>query len=87
MSWIFFLFFLIVTIIFFYFLRIYFKGAQCRIKHSLKGKVIIVTGASSGIGKESALDLVRHGAHVILGCRNELKTKRAMESLNEEEKN
>ena len=86
MSWIFFIFFLIITIIIIYFLRIYFKGAQCRIKHSLKGKVIIVTGASSGIGKESALDLVKHGAHVILGCRNELKTKRAMESLNEEEK-
>ena len=67
-------------------MRIYFRGAQCRIKHSMKGKVVIITGASAGIGKESALDLVKHGAQVILGCRNELKTKKAMESLTEEEK-
>ena len=46
---------------------------------------MIVTGASAGIGKESALDLVKHGAQVILACRNEAKTKQAMKSLNEEE--
>jgi len=52
----------------------------------MEGKVIIITGASSGIGKESAIDLVKHGAQVILACRNENKTKKAMESLNEEER-
>ena len=79
------LLFLIITIAILYCLRIYFKGGQCKIKHSMKGKVIIVTGASAGIGKESALDLVRQGGQVILGCRNEQKTKEAMKSLNEEE--
>ena len=49
-----------------YFLRIYFKGAQCRIKHSLKGKVIIVTGASSGIGRSAAIYFLNCGANVIL---------------------
>ena len=52
----------------------------------MKGKVIIITGASAGIGKESALDLAKHGAQVILACRNEAKTKEAMKSLNDEEK-
>ena len=81
-----FIFTLIIIIIILYFLRKYFRGGQCNIKHSMKGKVVIVTGASAGIGKESALDLAKHGAQVILGCRNELKTKKAMESLTEEEK-
>lgn len=77
---------LIISVIVLYFLRIFFKGAQCKIKHSMKGKVIIVTGASSGIGKESAIDLVKQGGEVILACRNEAKTKQAMKDLNEEEK-
>ena len=79
---------LIVLIIIFilFFLRKYLRGGQCKSKHSMEGKVVIITGASSGIGKESAIDLVKHGAQVILACRNEKKTKRAMESLNDEQK-
>ena len=76
----------LIIIILVYFLRIYFKGGQCKTKHSLEGKVIIVTGASAGIGKESALDLAKHGAQVILACRNEAKTNEAMKSLSDEEK-
>ena len=52
----------------------------------MKGKVIVVTGASAGIGKESAIDLVKQGGEVILACRNEKKTTEAMKNLNEEEK-
>ena len=79
---------LIALIIIFalFFLRKYLRGGQCKSKHSMEGKVVIITGASSGIGKESAIDLVKHGARVILACRNEKKTKKAMESLNEQEK-
>ena len=76
----------LIAIFILFLLRKYFKGGQCKSKHSLEGKVIIITGASSGIGRESAIDLVKHGAQVILACRNEKKTKKAMESLNDEEK-
>ncbi|CAD5118033.1 DgyrCDS6773 [Dimorphilus gyrociliatus] len=46
------------------------EHAVCQSTTSLEGKVTIVTGGNSGIGKESVRDFVRRGAKVILACRN-----------------
>ena len=42
---------------------------------SQKGKSIIITGGTSGIGYESALALCRYGADVTIAARNAEKGK------------
>jgi retinol dehydrogenase-12 len=48
---------------------------------NLAGKVAIVTGANTGIGKVTARELLKNGAKVYIACRNEEKANRAMDEL------
>ena len=53
----------------------------------MKDKNVIVTGANCGIGYETALELAKRGARVILACRDETKAKQACDKIKEESKN
>jgi len=47
----------------------------------MAGKTCLITGASSGIGKETALGVARLGAHVVMACRNKQKGESAIEEI------
>jgi NAD(P)-dependent dehydrogenase (short-subunit alcohol dehydrogenase family) len=47
----------------------------------LTGKVIIVTGANSGLGFESTKELTRKGARVVMACRNMDKARSALHQI------
>ena len=51
---------------------------------SMSGTICIVTGANSGIGKETALGLAQMGARVVMVCRNVEKGKAALEEIRRE---
>lgn len=47
----------------------------------LQGKVAIVTGANTGIGRVTACNLALRGAHVFLACRSRVKTLPVLEEI------
>ncbi|MBR1526900.1 MAG: SDR family oxidoreductase [Prevotella sp.] len=49
--------------------------------YSLEGKTILVTGASSGIGRATAIECAKLGANVIVTARNEEKLRKTLDAL------
>jgi len=48
---------------------------------TMKGSIVLITGANSGLGLEFSRHMARTGAHVILACRNRQKGMAAMEKI------
>ena len=51
---------------------------------SLSGKTILVTGASSGIGRETAIACSRMGARLVITARNQERLQATLDQLNPE---
>ncbi|XP_066905143.1 retinol dehydrogenase 14 [Halyomorpha halys] len=59
----------------------------CFSKKDMNGKTVIVTGANSGIGMETTLDLAKRGARVIMACRNMIEATKVRNTIAREAKN
>lgn len=55
----------------------YFKGGVCWSKTLLNDKIVIITGANSGIGFETAVELAKRKAKVIIACRSQENGEKA----------
>lgn len=65
---------------------IFYMNIRCIMNDNEKdmnNKIVIITGANSGIGKETAIALARKGARVIMLCRNIEKAEKAMNDIKE----
>lgn len=63
------------------------QGEKFRNPIQADGKVVIITGSNTGIGKETALELAKRKATVYLACRDLAKCEEARKSIILESKN
>jgi NADP-dependent 3-hydroxy acid dehydrogenase YdfG len=52
--------------------------------NNIKGKVVVITGASSGLGEETARHLAEKGASVVLGARRSDRIESLADEINSE---
>lgn len=53
----------------------------------MNGQIIMITGATAGIGKATALEIARRGAHVVLVGRDEVKSQDVAHMIQQETHN
>lgn len=61
--------------------RKHFEGGQFTKDVQITGKVVIITGCNTGIGKETALDLAKRGGRVYMACRSLSKCEVARKEI------
>ncbi|XP_018014694.1 retinol dehydrogenase 14 isoform X2 [Hyalella azteca] len=67
-----------VVIIAYYFNR---KVTYCKNFTRLDGRTVVMTGATSDVGKEAARQFVSRGCRLVLGCRDVMRGERVAEEL------
>lgn len=52
--------------------------------NDMTGKIVIVTGANSGMGLATTSELAKSGAHVIMACRSQARGEAALRQAQQE---
>jgi len=53
----------------------------------MKGKICMITGANSGIGKTTAIGLAKMGATIVMICRNKERGEQALNDIRRKSNN
>src|SRR5579863_10051820 len=51
------------------------------VQPNMQGKIVLVTGANSGLGYETTKALAKMGAHLVMVCRNRAKGEAAQAKI------
>jgi NAD(P)-dependent dehydrogenase (short-subunit alcohol dehydrogenase family) len=57
------------------------KGVDCMIKRDLRGRIAIVTGGNTGIGRETVIGLIENGCEVVIAARDQVKSQKVIEDI------
>lgn len=64
-----------------YLIKKQYSGKRCTCPERLDGKLVLITGGNSGIGKAAAHILASKGAHILLACRNTSKGEKTVNEI------
>lgn len=53
----------------------------------MKDKIVLITGANTGMGKITALELAKMGAQIVMVCRNKATGEAAQKEIRSKSKN
>jgi NAD(P)-dependent dehydrogenase (short-subunit alcohol dehydrogenase family) len=63
------------------------QGGKYKKDNRIDGKVVIITGANTGIGKVTAIELAKRGAKIYMACRDMNRCETARKEIVELTKN
>ncbi|CAG9800012.1 unnamed protein product [Chironomus riparius] len=72
---------LIGVFILLYLLKLYARRGKFNKTTKITGKIVIITGANTGIGKETAIDLAKRGAKIYIACRDAKRGEDAVDEI------
>jgi len=69
---------------FLYLMTWYLRRAKYSKPTKINGKVVIITGANTGLGKANAIDLAKRGGKIYIACRDKSRGEAALKEIKQD---